>query len=56
MHHIKLTSGFVRDALRGKAKVIAPKFDAARSIHKVSTDSRAIGHGDLFVALKGERF
>lgn len=54
--HLKLTSGFVRDALRGKAKVIAPHFDASRPLHKVSTDSRSVGHGDLFVALKGEAF
>lgn len=54
--HLKLTSGFVRDALRGMAKVIAPKFNAERPLHKVSTDSRAVGHGDLFVALKGDTF
>lgn len=54
--HPKLTSGFIRDALRGKAKLIAPKFDSERPIHKVSIDSRAVGHGDLFVALKGDSF
>lgn len=54
--HFKLTSGFVRDALRGKSKTITQSFDPARLIHKVSTDSRSVGHGDLFVALKGDAF
>jgi UDP-N-acetylmuramoyl-tripeptide--D-alanyl-D-alanine ligase len=52
----KLTSGFVRDALRGKAKVIATRFDESRPLRRVSTDSRAVGHGDIFVAIKGETF
>ncbi len=26
------------------------------NVHRVSTDSRDVGHGDLFIALKGERF
>jgi UDP-N-acetylmuramoyl-tripeptide--D-alanyl-D-alanine ligase len=56
MNEIRLTSGFVRDALRGKAKVIAPKFDEHRQIHKVTTDSRSVGPADLFVAIKGEQF
>lgn len=56
IQHLKLTSGFVRDALRGKSKTIAPKFDESRPIHKVTTDSRAVTHGDLFVALKGDSF
>ena len=56
VHSMRLTSGFVRDALRGHAKVIATAFAESRPIHRVSTDSRAIGPGDLFVALKGEAF
>ena len=56
LHKIKLTSGFVRDALRGKAKVIAEPFIPERPINKVSTDSRQVSHGELFVALKGEAF
>ena len=56
LHKIKLTSGFVRDSLRGKAKVIAEPFIPERPIHKVSTDSRQVSHGELFVALKGEAF
>lgn len=55
-HVLHLTSGFVRDALRGKAKVIAKAFEASRPIRRVSTDSRSIKPGDLFVALKGEAF
>jgi UDP-N-acetylmuramoyl-tripeptide--D-alanyl-D-alanine ligase len=55
-HVLRLTSGFVRDALRGKAKVIAKAFEASRPIHRVSTDSRSIKPGDLFVALKGDAF
>ena len=51
-----LSSGFVRDALRGKAKVISTKFDPNRKIRNLSTDSRSIGPGDIFVALKGENF
>ena len=51
-----LTSGFVRDSLAGMAKVIAPQFDVKKHIHKVSTDSRSIAPGDLFVALKGDVF
>lgn len=53
---MSLTSGFVRTALAGKAKVIAPHFDAKRVIQKVSTDSRKAGPGDLFVAIKGDQF
>ncbi len=55
-HVLHLTSGFVKDALRGKAKVIAKAFEASRPIRHVSTDSRSIKPGDLFVALKGEAF
>jgi UDP-N-acetylmuramyl pentapeptide synthase len=51
-HVLHLTSGFVKDALRGKAKVIAKSFDATRHIRRVSTDSRSIQPGDLFVALE----
>lgn len=53
---ISFSAGFVRDALRGFAKVIANKFDAERQYAKASTDSRAIKKGDLFIALKGEAF
>ncbi len=53
---LALTSGVVRDALRGKAKVVAPKFNENRPLGKVSTDSRTTSVGDLFVALKGESF
>ena len=53
---LALTSGVVRDALRGKAKVVAPNFDENRPLGKVSTDSRTTGAGDLFVALKGDSF
>lgn len=53
---MSLTAGFVRNALVGRAKVIAPHFDAKRVIHRVSTDSRKAGPGDLFVAIKGEQF
>jgi UDP-N-acetylmuramoyl-tripeptide--D-alanyl-D-alanine ligase len=56
IHQLKLTCGFVRDALRGKSKTISTKFDESRVVHKVSTDSRKVGPGDLFVALKGESF
>ena len=52
----RLTCGFVRDALRGKAKVIAPKFNESRPLRHISTDSRTVGHGDLFVAYKGDAF
>ena len=55
-HVLRLTAGFVRDALRGRAKIIVPNFNADRPIHRVSTDSRTVGPGDLFVALKGEAF
>lgn len=53
---LTLTSGVVRDALRGQAKVVAPKFKEDRPLGKASTDSRSITAGDLFVALKGESF
>ena len=53
---MNLTSGFVRDSLAGLAKVISPHFDHKRIFNKVSTDSRTISPGDLFVALKGEIF
>ena len=53
---LTLTAGVVRDALRGKAKIVAPKFDENRQLGKVSTDSRSITAGDLFVALRGESF
>lgn len=49
-----LCSGFVRDALRGQAKVVASSFDPQRKLHKVSTDSRMVKPGDLFVAIKGD--
>lgn len=48
--------GFVKTALAGKAKIIAPKFDGKREIKRVSTDSRSAGPGDLFVAVKGDNF
>lgn len=53
---MSLTMGFVRNALSGKAKVVAPSFDAKRVIKRVSTDSRSAGPGDLFVAVKGDTF
>lgn len=53
---MSLTMGFVKQALAGKAKIVASKFDGARAIKRVSTDSRTAGPGDLFVAVKGETF
>ena len=49
-----LCSGFVKDALRGNAKVIASSFDPQRKLRSVSTDSRTVQAGDLFVAIKGD--
>lgn len=51
---MSLTCGFVRDALAGKAKIVATQFDAQRVLNRVWTDSRTIAAGDLFVAYKGE--
>ena len=44
----------VADALRGQSDVALPRGRAP--IRAVSTDTRQIGPGDLFVALRGERF
>ena len=43
-------------AVDGSLGAIAPGTDAAAMVHGVSTDSRAITPGQLFVALEGERF
>ncbi|MCX6116639.1 MAG: UDP-N-acetylmuramoyl-tripeptide--D-alanyl-D-alanine ligase [Proteobacteria bacterium] len=53
---MSMTSGIVRDALAGKAKVISSTFDRDRRIDFVSTDSLTVTAGDLFVAIKGEVF
>ena len=55
-HPAFLTSGFVKDALHGKVKLVSTSFEPSRRISRVSTDSRAIKAGDLFVAIKGESF
>jgi UDP-N-acetylmuramoyl-tripeptide--D-alanyl-D-alanine ligase len=44
----------LRQALRGQAKGALPWGTAP--LGRVSTDTRSIGAGDIFVALKGERF
>src|SRR5690349_16854542 len=44
----------VADALQPLARVNLPR--GSRSFTRVWTDTRTIGHGDLFVALVGERF
>lgn len=38
------------------ARLVGPGADPQAAFAAVSTDSRAIGRGDLFVALRGERF
>jgi UDP-N-acetylmuramoyl-tripeptide--D-alanyl-D-alanine ligase len=55
-HPGHLTSGFIKHALQGKAKLVASSFDSAKRIRRVSTDSRSIQPGDLFIAIKGEAF
>src|SRR3954469_12029350 len=44
----------VADAVKHLAKVNVPSDD--RPLTRVSTDTRTVGPGDLFVALKGETF
>jgi UDP-N-acetylmuramoyl-tripeptide--D-alanyl-D-alanine ligase len=51
-----LTLGFIREALSGTAKFIAPNFDGTSLIRSLSTDSRTCGPDDVFVAIKGEKF
>ncbi|MDB5830040.1 MAG: murF, partial [Variovorax sp.] len=52
MNGFMMTLGQVQQWLPG-AKLIG---DAATPIHRVHTDTRTLAAGDLFVALKGERF
>ncbi|MEB0110333.1 UDP-N-acetylmuramoyl-tripeptide--D-alanyl-D-alanine ligase [Variovorax sp. RTB1] len=52
MHSPMMTLGQVQQWLPG-SKLIG---DAATPIQRVHTDTRTLGVGDLFVALKGERF
>ena len=49
---IKLTLSEVIEAVRGKVNGQAP----TASVKVVSTDSRSVGVGDLFIALRGDRF
>jgi UDP-N-acetylmuramoyl-tripeptide--D-alanyl-D-alanine ligase len=51
-----MTIGIVRDALAGVAKVISTNFIKEARVNRISTDSRTASAGDLFVALKGEKF
>jgi UDP-N-acetylmuramoyl-tripeptide--D-alanyl-D-alanine ligase len=51
-----LTLGFVRDALRGYAKLVSTSFDPNRRLRSVSIDSRTVHPEDLFVAIKGDIF
>lgn len=53
---MSLTSGFIREALSGKAKVISKQFGASKPVSRVWTDSRSLQSKDLFVALKGDVF
>jgi UDP-N-acetylmuramoyl-tripeptide--D-alanyl-D-alanine ligase len=55
-HPAFLTSGFVKNSLHGKVKLVSTSFEPSRRIGRVSTDSRAVKAGDLFIAIKGESF
>ena len=52
MSLFRWTEAEVRQALGGES----PYSDEGRAFTRVSTDTRAIGQGDLFVALVGENF
>lgn len=53
-HPAQLTSGFVKNALHGKVKLVSDSFNPDRRLLRVSTDSRSTKADDLFVAIKGE--
>ena len=50
---MSLDRAFVSQALQARSVTVGAAFEAAPG---VSTDTRTIGDGDLFVALVGERF
>ncbi|MBP9906454.1 MAG: UDP-N-acetylmuramoylalanyl-D-glutamyl-2, 6-diaminopimelate--D-alanyl-D-alanine ligase, partial [Rhodoferax sp.] len=53
---MQLSPALISDWLRQAQWVAAEPLDALAALARVHTDSRSVRAGDLFVALRGERF